>query len=165
MGAKPGNGLRPADALKLNPIVSLTFDSRDSKILYAGTPHLAWKTSDGGTTWQLIHERMLDDSDVFSILVDNQRRQQDFRSHLRRDLPEPRRRRGLDETEPGKRRILPHVPHHTEPLTTKRSAGRHIAGVDQIRGWRQHLAEAIGSVDALDRIRPGAAESDIRRHG
>jgi photosystem II stability/assembly factor-like uncharacterized protein len=63
----------PWDNLKLDPVVSLTFDSRDSKILYAGTPHLAWKTTDGGATWQMIHERMLDDSDVFSILVDNQR--------------------------------------------------------------------------------------------
>ena len=77
-GGETWERITPSDNLKLNPIVSLTFDSRDSKILYAGTPHLAWKTPDGGATWQLIHERMLDDSDVFSILVDNQRRSRIF---------------------------------------------------------------------------------------
>jgi photosystem II stability/assembly factor-like uncharacterized protein len=63
---------------ELNPVVSLTFDPWDSNILYAGTPHLAWKTSDGGATWQSIHDKMLDDSDVFSILVDDRRRRRIF---------------------------------------------------------------------------------------
>jgi len=63
---------------ELTPIVALTFDPWDSRILYAGTPHLAWKTADGGTTWQSIHDGMLDDSDIFSILVDDRRRRRVF---------------------------------------------------------------------------------------
>jgi len=77
-GGETWERIAPWDDPKMNPIVSLTFDPWDSKILYAGTPHLAWKTADGGATWQLIHERMLDDSDVFSILVDDRRRQRIF---------------------------------------------------------------------------------------
>jgi photosystem II stability/assembly factor-like uncharacterized protein len=38
--------------------------------MYAGTPHLAWKTTDGGDTWKSIRSGMRDDSDVFSIVVD-----------------------------------------------------------------------------------------------
>jgi photosystem II stability/assembly factor-like uncharacterized protein len=53
------------------PVVSLEFDLLDSSTLYAGTPHLPWKTVDGGVTWHSVHEGMLDDSDVFSILSDN----------------------------------------------------------------------------------------------
>jgi len=68
----------PWNDSELTPIVALTFDPWDSKILYAGTPHLAWKTADGGNTWQSIHEGMLDDSDIFSILVDDRRRRRVF---------------------------------------------------------------------------------------
>jgi photosystem II stability/assembly factor-like uncharacterized protein len=39
---------------------------------------LAWKTTDGGATWQLIHKGMVEDSDVFSILVENQRQRKIF---------------------------------------------------------------------------------------
>jgi hypothetical protein len=35
----------PANNLKLQPIVSLAFDPKYSGTLYAGTPHLPWKTS------------------------------------------------------------------------------------------------------------------------
>lgn len=55
---------------ELRPVVSLAFDPANSKILYAGTTHLPWRTADGGATWQSIHEGMIDDSDVFSIQVD-----------------------------------------------------------------------------------------------
>jgi photosystem II stability/assembly factor-like uncharacterized protein len=57
------------------PVVSLAFDPLDSSTLYAGTPHLPWKTMDGGATWHSVHAGMLDDSDVFSILLDSRRRQ------------------------------------------------------------------------------------------
>ena len=50
--------------------VSVAIDPTNSDIVYAGTRHLAWKTSDGGKTWRNIHDGMLDDSDVFSIIVD-----------------------------------------------------------------------------------------------
>jgi len=51
-------------------IVSLAFDPLDDSILFAGTPHLAWKTANGGSTWRPIYTGMHDDSDVFSISVD-----------------------------------------------------------------------------------------------
>jgi len=70
--------IAPHENPELTPVVSLTFDPWDSNILYAGTPHLAWKTADGGATWQSIHDKMLDDSDVFSILVDDRRRRRIF---------------------------------------------------------------------------------------
>lgn len=64
--------ISPDNNTELQPVVSLAFHPTDSKILYAGTTHLPWKTVDGGTTWQSIHTGMLDDSDVFSIVVDPQ---------------------------------------------------------------------------------------------
>jgi len=62
--------ISPASNRALMPVVSLEFDPTDSRILFAGTPHLPWKTTDGGATWQSVHTGMRDDSDVFSIHVD-----------------------------------------------------------------------------------------------
>jgi len=39
-------------------------------VIYVGTSHLPWKTSDGGKHWTSIHEGIIDDSDVMSIVVD-----------------------------------------------------------------------------------------------
>jgi photosystem II stability/assembly factor-like uncharacterized protein len=55
------------------PVVALAFDPANRNILYAGTPHLAWKTTDGGAIWRVIHKGMPDDSDIFSIEVDMDR--------------------------------------------------------------------------------------------
>lgn len=52
------------------PVVSLAFDPANSEVLYAGTPHLAWKTTDGGGKWRIIHKGMEEDSDILSIDVD-----------------------------------------------------------------------------------------------
>ena len=49
---------------------SLAIDPRDPQIIYAGTFHLAWKTSDGGKHWAPIHAGMIDDSDVLSLTLD-----------------------------------------------------------------------------------------------
>ncbi len=38
-----------------------------------GTPKLPWKTMDGGRSWQPIHVGIIDDSDIFSIVVDSGR--------------------------------------------------------------------------------------------
>ncbi len=70
----------PNDTGELKPVVSLAFDPWESNVLYAGTPHLAWKSTDGGFAWQPIHRGMIDDSDVFSILVDDRRRSRIFAS-------------------------------------------------------------------------------------
>ena len=63
--------ISPAGNEELAPVVSLAFDPKHSETIYAGTPHLPWKTSDGGANWHPIHDGMLDDSDVFSINVDS----------------------------------------------------------------------------------------------
>ena len=44
--------------------------SEGSQIIYAGTWHLPWKTTDGGEHWNNIKEGIIEDSDVFSIIVD-----------------------------------------------------------------------------------------------
>ena len=62
--------ISPAQNLELQDITALAFDPEDSKTLYAGTPHLPWKTIDGGESWHSIRGGMLDDSDVFSIAID-----------------------------------------------------------------------------------------------
>ena len=54
----------------LRNIESLAIDSKDPNVIYAGTWHLAWKTSDRGMSWHKIDRGMIDDSDVFSIIVD-----------------------------------------------------------------------------------------------
>ena len=50
-------------------VESIAVDPKDPNVVYAGTWHLAWKTSDGGANWQHINKGMVDDSDVFSIIV------------------------------------------------------------------------------------------------
>ncbi|HYI97298.1 MAG TPA: hypothetical protein VEX68_27415 [Bryobacteraceae bacterium] len=53
----------------LRPVVSLAIDSRSADTIFAGTTHLPWRTTDGGKTWHSIHTGMLDDSDVFSVVI------------------------------------------------------------------------------------------------
>jgi photosystem II stability/assembly factor-like uncharacterized protein len=50
-------------------IESLAVDPKNPDVIFAGTWHLAWKTADGGANWQHINKGMIDDSDVFSIIV------------------------------------------------------------------------------------------------
>ncbi len=45
-GGQSWQQIAPVDIPELNPVVSLTFDPWDSNSLYAGTPHLAWKTTE-----------------------------------------------------------------------------------------------------------------------
>jgi photosystem II stability/assembly factor-like uncharacterized protein len=72
--------ISPPENRELAPVVSLAFDPKNAAILYAGTPHLPWKTPDGGATWQPVREGMLDDSDVFSIHIDASRPERVFAS-------------------------------------------------------------------------------------
>ncbi len=65
---------------EMQDITALAFDPDNSTILYAGTPHLPWKTSDSGAHWNSIATGLIDDSDIFSIRVDPKRPQLLFAS-------------------------------------------------------------------------------------
>ncbi len=52
-------------------IESIAIDPKDVNVVYAGTWHLAWKTADGGANWEHIKQGMIEDSDVFSVIVDS----------------------------------------------------------------------------------------------
>jgi photosystem II stability/assembly factor-like uncharacterized protein len=70
---KGGEGwvrVSPPSIRELEDITAVALDPRDEQVLYAGTPHLPWKTTDGGRTWASIKTGMIDDSDVFSIALD-----------------------------------------------------------------------------------------------
>ena len=66
----PDNPDVAANYSTMKNFVSVAIDPTNPDIVYGGTRHLAWKTSDGGKSWKNIHDGMLDDSDVFSIIVD-----------------------------------------------------------------------------------------------
>jgi len=68
--------LTPEGHEELRNFDSVALDPANPKIIYAGTFHLPWKSSDGGANWKPVHEGMIDDSDVMSLLVD--------RTHTRR---------------------------------------------------------------------------------
>lgn len=70
----------PVDDAELHNVDSVAVDPRDPGVIYAGTFHLPWKTTDGGAHWMAIHSGMIDDSDVFSLVVDRQRSQRIFAS-------------------------------------------------------------------------------------
>src|SRR5271165_5365061 len=62
--------ISPEHHEELRNLDSVAIDPRDPLTIYAGTLHLPWKTSDGGRTWHSIHQGMIDDSDVTSLLID-----------------------------------------------------------------------------------------------
>jgi photosystem II stability/assembly factor-like uncharacterized protein len=72
-GGETWNAVSPTGQGPLRPVVSIAFDPQNRQVIYAGTPHLAWKTEDGGRHWTPIHSGMQDDSDVFSLIVDSSR--------------------------------------------------------------------------------------------
>jgi photosystem II stability/assembly factor-like uncharacterized protein len=63
--------ISPKGHLNLKNIESVTIDPRDANVIYAGTWHLPWKTIDGGKTWNNIKQGVIDDSDVFSIILEH----------------------------------------------------------------------------------------------
>jgi photosystem II stability/assembly factor-like uncharacterized protein len=62
--------ITPDNHADLKNFDSVAFDVKDNNILYAGTYHLPWKTTDGGKNWFPVVKGMIDDSDVMSIIVD-----------------------------------------------------------------------------------------------
>src|SRR5450432_1231344 len=62
--------ITPDNHSDLKNFDSVAFDVKDNSIMYAGTYHLPWKTTDGGKNWFPVVKGMIDDSDVMSIIVD-----------------------------------------------------------------------------------------------
>ena len=55
--------------MELHEVESIAIDPKDPHTIYAGTWHLPWKTTDGGASWHNIKNGLIDDSDVFSIVI------------------------------------------------------------------------------------------------
>ena len=62
--------ISPQGHEEIRNLDSVAIDPYNPEIIYIGTFHLPWKTADGGRHWVSVHEGMIDDSDVMSILVD-----------------------------------------------------------------------------------------------
>jgi len=62
--------ISPAGDAELENVDSIAVDPGDSSIIYAGTFHLPWKTTDGGKTWNSVAAGLIDDSDIMSLRVD-----------------------------------------------------------------------------------------------
>lgn len=65
--------ITPVDDAELRNFHSVALDPRDANIVYVGTSHLPWKTSDGGKNWKRAGGKdtgMIDDSDIMAIHVD-----------------------------------------------------------------------------------------------
>ncbi|MEO6802253.1 MAG: hypothetical protein ABI197_03300, partial [Granulicella sp.] len=63
--------ISPEKSTEIHEVESIAIDPANPGVIYAGTWHLPWKTTDGGVTWHSIKEGVIDDSDVFSIIVDS----------------------------------------------------------------------------------------------
>lgn len=68
-GGESWKRISPSNHAEIKNIESIAIDPRDPDTVYVGTWHLPWKTADGGKTWQHIKQGVIDDSDVFSIII------------------------------------------------------------------------------------------------
>ena len=68
-GGETWTRISPLENKELQPVMSLAFDPRNDRVIYAGTPHLPWKTEDAGANWRSIHHGMIDDSDILSLII------------------------------------------------------------------------------------------------
>jgi photosystem II stability/assembly factor-like uncharacterized protein len=69
-GGREWKLISPEGSQELHEVESIAIDPGDAKTIYAGTWHLPWKTTDGGIHWNSIKQGLIEDSDVFSIIVD-----------------------------------------------------------------------------------------------
>jgi photosystem II stability/assembly factor-like uncharacterized protein len=65
--------ISPPGSTEVHEVQSVAIDPYDPDTIYAGTWHLPWKTTDGGANWRSIKQGLIDDSDVFSMIVDSSR--------------------------------------------------------------------------------------------
>ena len=71
-GGKSWERITPVGDKEIRNIQSVAIDPLDTNVIYVGTWHLPWKTTDGGVTWKQTGYKavgMIDDSDVFGITV------------------------------------------------------------------------------------------------
>jgi photosystem II stability/assembly factor-like uncharacterized protein len=64
------NLISPPGSRELHEVESLAVNPTNPDIIYAGTWHLPWKTTDGGKNWENMKQGIIEDSDVFSIIID-----------------------------------------------------------------------------------------------
>lgn len=66
--------ISPAGNAEIKEVESIAIDPKDPRTIFAGTWHLPWRTNDGGEHWTNITKEngLIDDSDVFSIIIDPQ---------------------------------------------------------------------------------------------
>ncbi len=69
-GGETWKAISPADNIEIQPIVSVAFDPQNADVIYAGTPRLPWKTTDGGEHWNLMRRECRTDSDIITVRVD-----------------------------------------------------------------------------------------------
>jgi photosystem II stability/assembly factor-like uncharacterized protein len=62
--------ISPENHAEIKNVESIAIDPVNPDVIYAGTWHLPWKTEDGGKSWHNIKKGVIDDSDVFSIVID-----------------------------------------------------------------------------------------------
>src|SRR6266478_2009670 len=64
--------ISPIGDREIRNIESVAIDPRDTNVIYIGTWHLPWKTTDAGVSWKQTGYKavgMIDDSDIFGISV------------------------------------------------------------------------------------------------
>jgi len=71
-GGRDFERISPANHAEIKNVESIAIDPVNPDVIYAGTWHLPWKTEDGGKTWHNIKKGVIDDSDVFSIVIDHE---------------------------------------------------------------------------------------------
>ncbi len=62
--------ISPPGSVEIHEVESIAVNPANPDIIYAGTWHLPWRTTDGGKHWESSKQGVIEDSDVFSILVD-----------------------------------------------------------------------------------------------
>ena len=65
--------ISPVGDKEIRNIESAAIDPRNTSVIYIGTWHLPWKTTDGGASWKQAGNQiagMINDSDIFGISVD-----------------------------------------------------------------------------------------------
>ncbi|HEX3986971.1 MAG TPA: transcriptional regulator [Acidobacteriaceae bacterium] len=72
-GGQHWREISPPGSTEIHEVESLAIDPYDAQTIYAGTWHLPWRTQDGGAHWSNIKQGVIDDSDVFSMIVDASR--------------------------------------------------------------------------------------------